>query len=461
MDKKIYEFTVDGARERLVEFMMQNFSDKTFHRYIRGKLAGDFAWQIATSIERLTDELALTRAEVDTLRDDAEKLAALDEEMSEKAGAGDTHSMTQAKYSAMTRMFAAACSDLGLINEALGLDANDGGAEPILEAIEELKARPVAKHMSDIFEVLCGQIKGMQEAAYTFGEYSQEAVRAALDGVLDAIGDLTANTSQSPAPRDTCAEMRALCSNCGGTGDIYSIDGEWRGRCDCAASAWSREIGSRNIFDIGTIKRWRIRPTAEATMDEYAAGEYVKFSDVKALVRFAGRYIHLRNKQHDTLGNGGLFAGLTPDNVVINGADLDRMIDDEYRGAAPYLNLTCPDTGESCLNAVERAQPSHEQPVKQYKEDLLEIVRTLVCIADRIASLPDDKREFYPAPTAEGSPLMAAARRACVERGFTDGGLSVDGGPEQSDQAQAHDEIASQAPTISHAPADDTEGGSV
>lgn len=41
----------------------------------------------------------------------------------------------------MTRMFGAACYDLGLINEALDLDPDDGGAEPILEAIDELKAR--------------------------------------------------------------------------------------------------------------------------------------------------------------------------------------------------------------------------------------------------------------------------------------------------------------------------------
>lgn len=41
----------------------------------------------------------------------------------------------------MKRMFHAACADLGLINEALGLDPDDGGAEPILDAIEELKAK--------------------------------------------------------------------------------------------------------------------------------------------------------------------------------------------------------------------------------------------------------------------------------------------------------------------------------
>ncbi|HDR9290073.1 TPA: hypothetical protein QDB46_005259 [Burkholderia multivorans] len=41
----------------------------------------------------------------------------------------------------MTRMFHAACHDLGLINEALGLDPDDGGAEPILDAIAELRAQ--------------------------------------------------------------------------------------------------------------------------------------------------------------------------------------------------------------------------------------------------------------------------------------------------------------------------------
>ena len=42
--------------------------------------------------------------------------------------------------------------------------------------------------------------------------------------------------ASNAAPTDVCAEMRALCSACGGTGDVVSIDGEWRGSCDCAAS---------------------------------------------------------------------------------------------------------------------------------------------------------------------------------------------------------------------------------
>lgn len=35
---------------------------------------------------------------------------------------------------------------------------------------------------------------------------------------------------------DTCAEMRALCSACGGTGDVHRPDGEYVGECDCAAT---------------------------------------------------------------------------------------------------------------------------------------------------------------------------------------------------------------------------------
>jgi hypothetical protein len=45
------------------------------------------------------------------------------------------------------RMFEDACANLGAINQALGLDFNDGGAESILFAIEELRGRsqePVA-----------------------------------------------------------------------------------------------------------------------------------------------------------------------------------------------------------------------------------------------------------------------------------------------------------------------------
>ncbi|UXZ62868.1 hypothetical protein NUJ28_07105 [Burkholderia multivorans] len=57
------------------------------------------------------------------------------------ASANDTGAEGAAELESMTRMFHAACHDLGLINEALGLDPDDGGAEPILDAIAELRAQ--------------------------------------------------------------------------------------------------------------------------------------------------------------------------------------------------------------------------------------------------------------------------------------------------------------------------------
>ena len=50
--------STDDARVYLVKFMMEHFSDKTFHRYILGEgqttvLAGDFAWQMAAALRKI------------------------------------------------------------------------------------------------------------------------------------------------------------------------------------------------------------------------------------------------------------------------------------------------------------------------------------------------------------------------------------------------------------------------
>lgn len=43
------------------------------------------------------------------------------------------------------------------------------------------------------------------------------------------------------------------------------------------------------------------------------------------------RYRHLRKKDLDTIHEGGVFAGLTPENVVLNLEDLDDAIDEEMK----------------------------------------------------------------------------------------------------------------------------------
>lgn len=67
-----------------------------------------------------------------------------------------------------------------------------------LPAIDEsVQEWPVA-----VLDELRGQIKDMQEAACTYGDYSKEAVRVALDGVIDAIDELAAPTEPANQPGD-------------------------------------------------------------------------------------------------------------------------------------------------------------------------------------------------------------------------------------------------------------------
>ena len=74
-----------------------------------------------------------TRILAVTLQDaDGRVLCVIDEAPDQQQA--DSEELAQYK-----RMFNAACVELGRINEALGLDPDDGGAEPILSAIAEMK----------------------------------------------------------------------------------------------------------------------------------------------------------------------------------------------------------------------------------------------------------------------------------------------------------------------------------
>jgi hypothetical protein len=52
----------------------------------------------------------------------------------------------------------------------------------------------------------------------------------------------------------------------------------------------------------------------------------------------AARYRFLRAKSLDTIGQGGVFAGMTPQNLVLNGADLDVAIDSAMKDATAVAN---------------------------------------------------------------------------------------------------------------------------
>ena len=48
---------------------------------------------------------------------------------------------------------------------------------------------------------------------------------------------------------------------------------------------------------------------------------------VAELDQDAKRYRWLRQRDLETIGVGGVFAGMTPENIVLNGDDLDNAID--------------------------------------------------------------------------------------------------------------------------------------
>lgn len=58
-----------------------------------------------------------------------------------------------------------------------------------------------------------------------------------------------------------CAEMRALCSACGGTGDVHGLNGEWRGQCTCV-HAWQQRAEKAEA-ELKQVNEWRAAALAE------------------------------------------------------------------------------------------------------------------------------------------------------------------------------------------------------
>lgn len=63
------------------------------------------------------------------------------------------------------------------------------------------------------------------------------------------------------------------------------------------------------------------------TLLDMGAGALAGLEEALAQDRDAARYRWLRMRNPDAIEAGGVFAGLTPDNVVLTGEDLDQAID--------------------------------------------------------------------------------------------------------------------------------------
>lgn len=84
-------------------------------------------------------------------------------------------------------------------------------------------------------------------------------------GTVRAVLDAQANAAAFAPPaaaRDVCEEMRALCSACGGTGDVHGLDGEWRGQCTCV-HAWQQRAEKAEA-DLKQVNEWRAAALTES-----------------------------------------------------------------------------------------------------------------------------------------------------------------------------------------------------
>ena len=84
--------------------------------------------------------------------------------------------------------------------------------------------------------------------------------------------------------------------------------------------AYGRQVAARYEARIAELERSR---------DELVQKMHQLERERDALRADAQRYRWLRGRDLNTITAGGVFAGMTPQNVVINGADLDARIDVE------------------------------------------------------------------------------------------------------------------------------------
>ncbi|MFG8224629.1 ead/Ea22-like family protein [Pseudomonas aeruginosa] len=69
-------------------------------------------------------------------------------------------------------------------------------------------------------------------------------------------------------------------------------------------------------------------------MDPPDGGDVSVPEQLRRMARDAARYRWLRERDLETIRQGGVFAGMTPENIVINQEDLDAAIDAALEGAA-------------------------------------------------------------------------------------------------------------------------------
>ena len=97
---------------------------------------------------------------------------------------------------------------------------------------------------------------------------------------------------------------------------------------------WTWQKNIARVTEAGVSSRWhgirayvRTRDGLTIEASEEAADIAARISKSAKTERYAERYEWLRDRDLSTIDQGGVFAGKTPENLVLNGDDLDAAID--------------------------------------------------------------------------------------------------------------------------------------
>lgn len=105
--------------------------------------------------------------------------------------------------------------------------------------------------------------------------------------------------------------------------------------CDCFDYCGDDPKVQRGQIAVCSYGQARIaRQKFESDALKACAGMSDPVAEIAALQRDAIRYRWLRSRDLDTINAGGIFAGMTPQNIVLNEGDLDAAIDHAMKGGA-------------------------------------------------------------------------------------------------------------------------------
>ena len=101
---------------------------------------------------------------------------------------------------------------------------------------------------------------------------------------------------------------------------------------------WTWQKNIARVTEAGVSGRWHgirafVRTYDGVTIEACEEAEHIAalISKSAETGRFAERYAWLRDRDLSTIHQGGVFAGKTPENLVLSGDDLDAAIDAQMK----------------------------------------------------------------------------------------------------------------------------------